>query len=633
MMRRLIASLLGLLALCSVASAQCSGVFQPGTFCGNANAIAAPPKPISGSVGNTLTPAITWSGVQSYSAKVYTAATTTPTAGLQIPQGTAPITPVNGDVWTDSTGIFARIAGITYALGGMAGFANPTAVITSSAINGSAITAMRSDAAPKFDLTTPYNWTAPHSWTISSVNQIMGMTFGQDISGSRLEIQKTNSPTNFTNTRASFIAQHTDTKAIGSGQVIPAWEYVLNWTGDGSVISPNTSNSVLSGLWVVATKTGDGSLQNFTCTAQLSAVGAVGYNESGCFQGQMTNTGSSNGNISFNEGYIADGISGGATFPTVMKSNVMRIGKFNSGSHASFLFVSPEGTQAINSLLEKNTTATGTLITGFDLSSFAFTSGVWATVPNNTNLHSKNSAGVGKFLLGVDASDVTNLGLTNTTSTFKLVKSDGSASGFSVDSSGAISASNISTSGHNLPFLDGANTWSAINTNLTAVTISATEGNQLRFLNNGQAWRVNIVSGGSFYITDQTSAQIPFLIQKQPTAQLQIGANYNFLAGRVALTDTTDANGASGGSITTAGGIDAVKKVVAGGISATSISAVTMAISGVIYANRGTTPTAAGAIMYFTDASTNAWGGGFIGGGTNKVLGFYNGTNWTVFGK
>lgn len=39
-------------------------------------------------------------------------------AGLRVPHGTAPSSPVNGDIWTTTSGVFARVNGATVALGG-----------------------------------------------------------------------------------------------------------------------------------------------------------------------------------------------------------------------------------------------------------------------------------------------------------------------------------------------------------------------------------------------------------------------------------------------------------------------------------------------------------------------------------
>lgn len=45
-----------------------------------------------------------------------TAASTVTTAGLKVPPGTAPTSPVNGDIWTTSTAQFARINGVSTAM-------------------------------------------------------------------------------------------------------------------------------------------------------------------------------------------------------------------------------------------------------------------------------------------------------------------------------------------------------------------------------------------------------------------------------------------------------------------------------------------------------------------------------------
>lgn len=46
-------------------------------------------------------------------AEIVTAASTTGSAGLNLPPGTAPTSPVNGDLWLTSAGLFARVAGVT----------------------------------------------------------------------------------------------------------------------------------------------------------------------------------------------------------------------------------------------------------------------------------------------------------------------------------------------------------------------------------------------------------------------------------------------------------------------------------------------------------------------------------------
>ena len=54
-------------------------------------------------------------------------------------------------------------------------------------------------------------------------------------------------------------------------------------------------------------------------------------------------------------------------------------------------------------------------------------------------------------------------------------------------------------------------------------------------------------------------------------------------------------------------------------------------LNGVTYANRPSTAQN-GTMIYVTDSNTATWGATIAGGGANKVLGMYFGTNWTVVG-
>jgi len=55
-------------------------------------------------------------------------------------------------------------------------------------------------------------------------------------------------------------------------------------------------------------------------------------------------------------------------------------------------------------------------------------------------------------------------------------------------------------------------------------------------------------------------------------------------------------------------------------------------LTGVAFASLPASPVA-GELAYVTDSNTAVWGATVAGGGANKVLVWYNGTNWTVAGK
>jgi hypothetical protein len=76
---------------------------------------------------------------------VGTAASTTTTAGLNVPHGTAPTSPVNGDIWTTTSGVFARInagtqqlmsLGNTQTVSGSITFSNASQTLGNSTATG-----------------------------------------------------------------------------------------------------------------------------------------------------------------------------------------------------------------------------------------------------------------------------------------------------------------------------------------------------------------------------------------------------------------------------------------------------------------------------------------------------------------
>lgn len=69
-------------------------------------------------VGATAGLASTFAGSLTVSGKTTTAASVTGNSGLTIPHGVTPTSPVNGDIWTSTAGIFVHINGVTQTLQG-----------------------------------------------------------------------------------------------------------------------------------------------------------------------------------------------------------------------------------------------------------------------------------------------------------------------------------------------------------------------------------------------------------------------------------------------------------------------------------------------------------------------------------
>ena len=67
---------------------------------------------LSINIGNAAQLSLVSGGV-TFAAQAVTATSTTTKAGLRIPHGAAPTSPVNGDIWTTTAGLFVRINGVT----------------------------------------------------------------------------------------------------------------------------------------------------------------------------------------------------------------------------------------------------------------------------------------------------------------------------------------------------------------------------------------------------------------------------------------------------------------------------------------------------------------------------------------
>lgn len=93
------------------------------------------------------------------------------------------------------------------------------------------------------------------------------------------------------------------------------------------------------------------------------------------------------------------------------------------------------------------------------------------------------------------------------------------------------------------------------------VRTTGAESSQFQMSLGGQEWRINSQSGGAWYLHDQTNNKNPIFVNANPTATLSVDTKWNFTVGRIVGSDATDASGAAGGAITTAGGIDAAKTV------------------------------------------------------------------------
>ena len=171
-------------------------------------------------------------------------------SNLQQPPFIAPIAEPQGLITNAWYRFFLQLAQSVNTLGGTTGgAANPTASVGPTATNGSAVTFMRSDAAPAINLTSQYSWMGRHSFGAAvnlksqTVTYSASMTIDAStgcvfvITATNATAFTINAPTNpTTDATMKIIIRNTSGGALGA----VTWNAVFKmsaWT------SPATGNS------------------------------------------------------------------------------------------------------------------------------------------------------------------------------------------------------------------------------------------------------------------------------------------------------------------------------------------------------------------------------------------------------
>lgn len=174
------------------------------------------------------------------------ASTLTGTERIAVDQGTYP----------NAITVFTTVSAIAALAGGS--FANPTATIGLTAVNGVATTGMRSDAAPALSQAITPTWTGAHIYTpsgaavASTINGASGK-YGQIINGSAISGQSLGLKIIAGTTNADwplYIIDQTQTniymqvKGDGSGTLGPNATNGLSWatTGAVTIAAPSSGN-------------------------------------------------------------------------------------------------------------------------------------------------------------------------------------------------------------------------------------------------------------------------------------------------------------------------------------------------------------------------------------------------------
>ena len=178
---------------------------------------------------------------------VSTPASTTTTAGLRIAHGAAPTTPVNGDVWTTTSGLFARINGGTQQY---APLGSTNTFTGTNTFSGATVSVGTSTAASTYNLGTGATLTATTKAINIGTNGVAGSTtniaIGSTTGTNAITI---NGPTTLAGTVTASgttldLGNSTaaTTISIGAGATISASTKTINIGTNGVVGSTNIIN-------------------------------------------------------------------------------------------------------------------------------------------------------------------------------------------------------------------------------------------------------------------------------------------------------------------------------------------------------------------------------------------------------
>jgi hypothetical protein len=270
---------------------------------------------------------------------VTTVAPTTTTAGLNLPHGTAPTTPVNGDLWTTSSGLFFRINGGTQSA---CDLGSTQTISGNKTFSNASLTLGNSTAAATYNLGTGATLTATTKAINIGTNGVSGsttnITLGSTTGTNAITL---NGPTtlNGTITTASTSITLGNNTAASTVNV-----------GTGATISGSTK-SVNIGTAGVA-----GSTTNVTIGTNSGGTNAHTIHGPTTINGNITATGTT---LDLGNSTAASTISLGAGATATATTKAVNIGTNGaSGSTTNIAIGSTTGTSTTT--LQGNLTTTGT---------------------------------------------------------------------------------------------------------------------------------------------------------------------------------------------------------------------------------------------------------------------------------
>ena len=202
---------------------------------------------------------------------VGTVASTTTTAGLNIPHGTAPTTPVNGDIWTTTGGLFMRQNGSTQQF---VDFGGTQTISGNKTFSNASLTLGNSTAASTYNLGTGATLTATtkaiNIGTAGVSGSTTNITLGSAVAGAggTTTINGNITATGTTLTLGNSTAASTIN--VGTGATLTATTKAVNIGTSG--VAGSTTNIAIGSTTGTSTTTLQGTTNGVTAAADTNSV-------------------------------------------------------------------------------------------------------------------------------------------------------------------------------------------------------------------------------------------------------------------------------------------------------------------------------------------------------------------------
>jgi hypothetical protein len=216
-----------------------------------------------------------------FTGEIVTAASTTATAGLTLPHGTAPTTPVNGEIWTTTGGLFARINGGTQqfpALSTNNTFSNASSTYGSSTATGTINLASGATVSASTKTVNVATGGVSGSTTLTTIGPVLGASttsIGGTTAASTLNLATgatLTATTKAVNIGTSGVAGSTTNIAIGSTTGTSTTTLQGNVTASGLTLDLGNSTATSASY----TLGGGASISGATKTVNIGTGGVAG---------------------------------------------------------------------------------------------------------------------------------------------------------------------------------------------------------------------------------------------------------------------------------------------------------------------------------------------------------------------